>query len=233
MKKQTISLWSVMLSLLLLGLGVQSCNDGKTYGEQKAEEADAIKKFIAQRNFNIISEEQFALQNNTTKDNEYVFLKKTGVYMNVMQPGDGTAVLENGTYTILFRFVEIAVQKNETYGYQVGDTLAYNMHKYVDPSYYLQPDEAQITIAKNSISGTFASTAKLPAYHKKDTRNSIFSTAVPSGWLIPLRYIKPQRTDDSDKIARVRLIVPHSEGHLAATENVYACYYELTYNLGR
>ena len=33
----------------------------------------------------------------------------------------------------------------------------------------------------------------------------------------------------ADDIARVRLIVPHSQGQLEAIDRVYPCYYEITY----
>ena len=32
-----------------------------------------------------------------------------------------------------------------------------------------------------------------------------------------------------DEIAKVRLIVPHSQGHSDALSNVYPCFYEITY----
>ena len=57
------------------------------------------------------------------------------------------------------------------------------------------------------------------------------TSAVPSGWLLPLRFLKVARTVDSEKIARVRLIVPHSEGTGTAMSAVYPCYYEITYSL--
>ena len=57
--------------------------------------------------------------------------------------------------------------------------------------------------------------------------------SVPSGWLIPFRYLTPGRTTDSEKIARVKLIVPHSQGTSSATQSVYPCFYELTYNMTR
>ena len=59
------------------------------------------------------------------------------------------------------------------------------------------------------------------------------TTSVPSGWLIPLTYVKPSRTTSSEKVARVRLIVPHGQGTSQASQYVYPCYYEITYNLGK
>ena len=56
------------------------------------------------------------------------------------------------------------------------------------------------------------------------------STSVPSGWLIPFPYIRIGRQDTPDEgIAKVRLIVPHSEGQTSASSNVYPCFYEITF----
>ena len=53
---------------------------------------------------------------------------------------------------------------------------------------------------------------------------------VPNGWIIPLQYVKVGRQTSADSgIAKVRLIVPHSQGQSDATSNVYPCFYELTY----
>ena len=45
---------------------------------------------------------------------------------------------------------------------------------------------------------------------------------VPSGWLVPFNYInvgRPRSADD--EIAKVRLIVPHTQGHTIASSYVY------------
>ena len=49
------------------------------------------------------------------------------------------------------------------------------------------------------------------------------STAVPSGWLLPLDYVRSG--------SRVRLIVPHKLGQSDATYYVYPCYYEIDYGI--
>ena len=51
------------------------------------------------------------------------------------------------------------------------------------------------------------------------------SKAVPAGWLVPLTYINIGRQINADEeIAKVRLIVPHSQGHSDASSNVYPCF---------
>jgi hypothetical protein len=56
------------------------------------------------------------------------------------------------------------------------------------------------------------------------------NTAVPAGWLVPLNYISVGRpSDSSQEIAKVNLIVPHSQGTADASSNVMPFYYEITY----
>ena len=56
------------------------------------------------------------------------------------------------------------------------------------------------------------------------------STSVPSGWLIPFNYIRLGRQiHEHDEISKVRLIVPHSQGHSQANQNVYPCFYQITF----
>ena len=56
------------------------------------------------------------------------------------------------------------------------------------------------------------------------------SATVPAGWLVPFNYIKiglPQ--SESDEVAKVRLIVPHSQGHTSASGNVTPFFYEIIF----
>jgi hypothetical protein len=60
---------------------------------------------------------------------------------------------------------------------------------------------------------------------------SVYGTAsVPAGWLVPFSYIKVGRAKTlTDEKAKVRLIVPHSQGHTIAAQDVLPFYYEITY----
>ena len=63
--------------------------------------------------------------------------------------------------------------------------------------------------------------------------NTYGSTQVPTGWLVPLTYINLGRPQsEKDKIAHVKIIVPHNQGQAYATSNVYACFYDITYERG-
>ena len=60
------------------------------------------------------------------------------------------------------------------------------------------------------------------------------SASVPAGWLVPLTYINLGRPiNEGDEIAKVRLIVPHTQGQAYASQNVYPCLYDITYERGR
>ena len=54
--------------------------------------------------------------------------------------------------------------------------------------------------------------------------------SVPAGWLVPFTYINIGRQVSTEQpIAKVRLIVPHSQGQKDASSRVYPCFYEISY----
>lgn len=220
--KKNYLLWAVTA---LIMLALQSCNSGKTYAEMKEEEADAINKYILENDIKVISEADFAAQDSTTKENEYVLLDESGVYMHVDNRGPGKEVLGDGTYNIAVRFVEVALQTRTDLGMTAGDTLLANFHV-ANPSYTIKGEDLKLTISGESYSASFIG-------YNSNMYNVYGTQSVPSGWLIPFRYLTPGRTTDSEKIARVKLIVPHSQGTSSATQSVYPCFYELTYNMTR
>ena len=133
MKKLSI----LFTSVFLLGLFFQSCNNGKTYAEMKEEEREAIKRFIEKENIKVISFEQFQEQDSTTnvKDNEFVLFSDYGVYMQIVEKGNGY-VLEDGRYEVLARYVEEQITADGT-----GDTLSLNTIGNLSP----HPDEFMLT----------------------------------------------------------------------------------------
>lgn len=207
MKKLSI----LFASVFVLGLIFQSCNNEKTYAEMKKEEREAIQRFIEKNEIKVISFEQFQEQDSTTnvQDNEFVLLSETGVYMQIVDKGKG-GKLEDGRYEILARYVEEQILSTGT-----SDTLTLN-------TFYPYPDEFTLTKSGKNYSASFTS-GNMPS-----TYNSSF---VPSGWLIPFQYITVGR--EISGRSKVKLIVPHSEGQSMASANVYPCYYEITYQLGR
>ncbi len=219
--------YPILVGLIaLLGLNLQSCDNHKTYGELVDEENEAIEAFILKNDIKVISKKEFFEKDSTTAENEYVFFEENGVYMNIVNKGAGKNILPDGTYDILSRFMEVAIDDIDRMGVHAGDTLVRNMYANGIPSLYKDPEEYKVTINKNQYSGNFQGTSLMFQFYDQ-------LTAVPGGWLLPLQYVKPTRTTEADKWARVKLIVPHSEGTNTAARFVYPCFYEITYNLGK
>lgn len=190
-----------------------ACNDYETYGEKKDKERDAINQFIADSSIVVINQAQFKSQGNTTnlERNEFVFLDNSGVYMQIVRKGCGKPVADGESTVLLVRFYEQCIQ----------DTLA--IFNDVTP---WDPDYMSITRSGSTYSGKFTSGKWYNTY-----ASSYNGTAtVPNGLLVPFPYInvgRPRTADDA--IAKVRLIVPHSQGHTMASSYVYAYYYEMTF----
>ena len=218
--------------LIAVASALQSCNNGKTYAEMKEEEADAVEAWIVSHDYKVISEKEFYANDTVTGPNEFVLFEESGVYMNILQKGpkgaDGKykgTVLKDGSYDISSRYVEVAVQTRDTPSMEVGDTLSANMKLYGLPQRELYPETYNLTISGTSYTAAFTSSGTYSMYATYGT------TSVPSGWLLPLKYLKPARTQSAADVARVRIIVPHGQGTSTASQYVYPCYYEITYNL--
>ena len=206
-----------ILCMMLIGLGFafQSCDNHKTYAEMKDEERDAIRRYIELNDIKVISEDQFAEQDSTTNvaENEYVLFGETGVYMQVVNRGNGE-LMKDGRYNILVRYVEEKINQ----GGDV-DTLSLN----TIPNFSPHPDEFLLTKKEGSMQATFNEGGAMSDAHG--------SSYVPSGWLIPFDYIKVGR--ETEGRSKVRLILPHSQGTSTASASVFPCFYEITYQLSR
>ena len=207
MRKSLLTLIAFACLLAIVG-----CNDYETYGDKKEKERKAIRKFIADSAFVVITEDQFNAQGQTTdvSKREFVYLNNSGVYMQIMSKGCGTPLQDGETSTLLVRFAEIGI---------LDSTAIYN-----DTSPY-DPDYMSVSRSGSTYSGAFTDGLFLSAYS-----GGMASVAVPEGLLAPFMYInvgRPRSADD--QIAKVRLIVPHSKGHTVATRYVYPYYYELSF----
>lgn len=200
-----------------------SCNDGETYAEQKDKEKKAIRKFIESNDFvgtiTPITEEQFYAQDSITDTikNEFVLFNDDGIYMQIVRKGEGQTMVEMAkemsdstvSKVLLCRFLEYDIESADTtytnlYTPSIVDKM---LCKY---SHYSQ-----------SYTASFTEGRMLNSYN----------ATVPQGWLKPLNFIRLTR--DAGKIAKVRLIVPHSSGTTNASGYVLPFYYEITYQLGR
>lgn len=190
-----------------------ACNDYETYGEKKEKERDAINQFIADSSIVVISEAQFRSQDSTTdiSRNEFVYLDNSGVYMQIVRRGCGKALSDGESAVLLVRYYEQCLQ----------DTLvSYNDYNPFSPDYMT------VTRSGSTYSGTFTS----GQWYNRYASSYNGTATVPNGLLVPFPYIKVGRPRSAtDEISRVRLIVPHSQGHALATSYVRAYYYELTF----
>ena len=231
-----------ILTLAVVGITMYSCTDDyETYEEKRDYERSAISRFIDNptcgeikgQKINVISEEEFLKDTITdVSKNEFVHFSN-GVYMQIVRRGCG-GILKNGECaTMICRFKE------------------YNLNTPVDTLVNDAPQKDQQNYEKIDVlnnSDTFIASwcvkedktgyhGTMPnAYYTTDRNGYIVSrTEVPQGWCVPLSYIKLGRpTNENEEIAKVRLIVPHDMGHLKASssDNIYAYYYEITYERG-
>lgn len=196
---------------------LMSCDDTESYADQKKKERAAINSYITKNKIKVISESEFFEQDTTTdvSKNEYVLFDNTGVYMQIIREGCGEKLKDGETATVLCRFTEWNL---------LTDSL--QLANNIGASEFNHPD---IMIVKNT-SGTF----KASFVAGSSVMYAIYgSTSVPAGWLTPLTYIKIGRpANPGEEIAKVKLIVPHTQGHQYATSGVYPCLYEITYQRG-
>ncbi|MBR1414373.1 MAG: DUF4827 domain-containing protein [Prevotella sp.] len=194
-----LALWSVVSFV--------GCNNYETYGDKKEKERKAIRQFIADSSFVVISESQFHAAGNVTDvaKKEFVYLDNNGVYMQIIDKGCGTALQDGENSDLLVRFLEIGL---------LDSTAVYN-----DANPY-DVDVMNVRRQGNTFTASFTS----------GTWYSTYGESVSSGLLTPLSYInvgRPRSADD--RIAKVRLIVPHTQGHSVASSYVYPYYYEITF----
>ena len=209
------------ISLLLLALvGIvlfTACNNDETYADQKKKERSAINSYLANENIKVITEDEFYANDSTTdvSKNEFVLFESTGVYMQIVRKGCGEAIKDGENTSVLCRFTE---RNLLTDSIQLSnDVLAY--------SSLVEKMNVKRSSGQYTASFVAGSSIMYSAYG---------STSVPSGWLVPLAYINLGRpASATDQVAKVRIIVPHTQGQQYATQNVYPCLYDITYERGR
>lgn len=189
----------------------QACDDTETYAEMKEKEREAIEAYIKSEGIKVISYEQFCAQDSTTdvEKNEYVLFKDKGVYMQIVRKGEGEPLANGERAEINVRYYEVNIKEM--------DTLTGNWY-----SSGTDPDVMTIENKNGSYTGSFTS----------GWMSSVYGSPVPSGWMIPLPYIR-MKYDQGEGIPLVRLIVPHSEGQSTASSYVYPCLYHITYQKAR
>ena len=218
----------VFVILVVMGFAgmamLNSCNKGETYAEMKKKEKNAIEAFIKDNSLigpiHVISESTFYAQDSLTdtKNNEFVLFQEDGIYIQIVCKGEGQSAVEMAkTFTdstlytsVLCRFFEYDIEHASNTCSNIATSS--NM-----------VDKIQLTYSHRgkSYSGSFTQGYMLRRY----------GSVVPKGWFKPFDYIK--LSHNSGRIAKVRLIVPHSSGTSNASQYVLPCYYEITFQQGR
>ena len=206
-----------------------SCSKTETYAEQKEKERKAINSFLSRDaavvnasgdtlihvgHINVISEEQFLSQDSMTnfEKNEYVLFGSTGVYMQIVRKGTGPKLESGQSKRIITRYTEFNILTDSVL--TSNDVLYYST----------TPDIMDVTNSYGTFTASFNIENGGGAMYR-----TYGSTEVPGGWLIPLTYIRIGRQTSAEGIAKVRLIVPHTQGQNLARNSVYPCFYEITY----
>ncbi|MBQ6652056.1 MAG: DUF4827 domain-containing protein [Prevotella sp.] len=209
--------YGIYVLMLVTAVLWTSCSDTETYAEQKDKERSAINQYIVDEGINVISEQTFIANGYQTNvaSNEYVLFGNTGVYMQIVRTGCGEKLKSGETATVLCRFDEYNI---------MTDSLILSNRVL---TYSSQVDKMTVKNTSGTFKASFVKGASL-MYARYQ------SAAVPSGWLVPLSYIKIGRPEsENDEIARVKLIVPHTQGQQYAAESVYPCFYDISYERGR
>ena len=222
------------LAMVVTALAVVSCGQSDTsYAEQKKRESKAIDSFLKRNvvivhdgdtllnigKINPISEEEFVNQDSTTdlERNEYVRFERIGVYMQIVRKGTGSYIGRNETRQVSARFWEYNI---------LGDSLQLSN---VNGVYIANPEVMNISNNYGTFSGSYETSLSTGSL----IYNTYGSSSVIAGWLAAMPYLRLGRQNGEEGVAKVRLIVPHSQGQVHATTNVYPCFYELVLTGGR
>lgn len=203
----------IVLFALISIVVFASCSDNETYADQKNKERAAIKRYITDQKINVITEDQFFAQDSTTdlSKNEYVLFESNGVYMQIIRKGAGKKLNpDKDAAIVLCRFNEYNLLESDS------TMILTNIFQYI-----WMEDKMNVTSTSGTYSASFIKGSSL-------MYTTYGEAAVPSGWLVPLPYINLGGLNE-EGVAKVKLIVPHTEGQKNATSNVYPCLYELTY----
>ena len=205
-----------LFRLFILGcmvLFMASCHDTETYADQKKKERSAIKQFIEKQGIKVISEKEFKIDSITdVSKKEFVLFENTGGYMQIVRKGCGEKIKYGESANVLCRFNEYNL---------LTDSLSLSNNVLYFSSL---PDKMAVTNTLGTFTATFVSGVMSTFYQ---------TTSVPSGWLVPLSYVNIGRmVNEDDQVAKVNLIVPHSQGTSRALASVIPYYYELTFERG-
>ncbi len=197
----------IVLMLIAACMAFTACDNFETYADKKEKERNAIRSFISNNQIKVISEEKFQSQDCTTDTalNEYVYMNNTGIYMQLTRKGNGKPLQDGENAKLNVRFTEMNIFNQSSKITNADD--AYNLD-------YMNISRTGSNYTASFTQGYMAST---------------YGASVPSGWLVPFKYIRLDGPSATENIAKVRLIIPHTQGHSTASANVYPYFYEITF----
>lgn len=225
-----LTIKSLLLCLLSMVFLAQSCNKDDTYADLVKREKKQISAFLTKGipqdqqylfdprvkfPIKVISEAQFEKNNQATDTttNEYVLFGASGVYMQIVQKGSGKKLERGENENVLCRYVEFNIARDTIQ----SSNLLTGTEQF--------PEQLFVSNQQGNITGSFKSGIMLSMYKSK---------AIPTGWLIPLRFINLGRLNTpNSQLAKVRVIVPSTQGQENAATQTYPCFYEITYQAGR
>lgn len=213
----------------VIAMSTVACSDTESYADQKEKERKAINSFLGRDvaivnsngdtlihvgHINVITESQFLEQDSVTDlaKNEYVLFGGTGVYMQIVRKGVGPKLESGQSKRIITRYTEYNILADSL---QTSNDILY---------FSTTPDIMDVTNSYGTFTASFNTENGGGAMYR-----TYGSTEVPSGWLVPFTYIHIGRQTSEEGIAKVRLIVPHTQGQSYARNSVYPCFYEITY----
>jgi hypothetical protein len=133
---------------------------------------------------------------------------RNGVYLQIVRQGCGSELEDGGRGTLVCRFAETNMFADSV---QTCNNT---------PGYAATPDRMFISRATSVYSAQFLD----------GVMSKVYGATVPAGWLVPMPYIKVGHpTSENEMCSKVRLIVPHTQGHAYSSSNVIPYYYEITY----
>ena len=198
---------NALLALFVLAASFVSCDDTVTYSEMKDKERDAVEAYIREKKINVITYDAFIANDSTTDagNNEYVLVDD--VYLQIVNNPRKTdskayGINDGDNVDLLVRYYE--------YNIQDDDTITANL-------YAADADEMRVSNKSGSYTATFTS----------GVMNSVYGSSVPTGWLVPLRFLAFTRKQSN--LAKVNIIVPHTKGTSTAATYVYPCQYQITF----
>ena len=217
--------YSYIIALLMAVVVLAGCEKYETYSDMKKKEQDAIEAFISEQGIQVIDQTTFEAQGNKTDlaSNQFVKFTRNGVYMQIVREGCGSVLEETKMVNVLCRFMEKNIQSGDVVVRNDVHASLSTLGNGVDVSQYL--DKMSVVRTGTTITASFIS-GMMYNYHG--------SASVPGGWLVPLNYVKIGRPEnEGEETAKVRLIVPHSQGTADASSSVTPYYYEITYQRER